>query len=66
VYGPADVLQPREISQPSIGDDEVLVQVRAAGVDPGAWQGPRPAQGAHCLLFARCGDFAAANAVSLL
>ena len=37
VYGPADVLQPREISQPSAGDDEVLVRVRAAGVDPGVW-----------------------------
>jgi NADPH:quinone reductase-like Zn-dependent oxidoreductase len=37
VYGPADVLELREIDRPSIGDDEVLVQVRAAGVDPGVW-----------------------------
>jgi NADPH:quinone reductase-like Zn-dependent oxidoreductase len=37
VYGPADVLQPREISQPPTGEEEVLVRVRAAGVDPGVW-----------------------------
>jgi NADPH:quinone reductase-like Zn-dependent oxidoreductase len=36
-YGPADVLELREIDRPSIGDDEVLVQVRAAGLDPGVW-----------------------------
>jgi NADPH:quinone reductase-like Zn-dependent oxidoreductase len=37
VYGPADVLELRDIDQPSIGDDEVLIEVRAAGVDPGVW-----------------------------
>ncbi len=37
VYGPADVLALRDIDRPSIGDDEVLVRVRAAGVDPGVW-----------------------------
>jgi NADPH:quinone reductase-like Zn-dependent oxidoreductase len=37
VYGPADVLELREVAKPSIGDDEVLVEVRAAGVDPGVW-----------------------------
>src|SRR6266487_7117911 len=37
VYGSADVLELRDIDRPSIGDDEVLVQVRAAGVDPGVW-----------------------------
>jgi NADPH:quinone reductase-like Zn-dependent oxidoreductase len=37
VYGSADVLELRDIQQPSIGDDEVLVRVRAAGVDPGVW-----------------------------
>jgi NADPH:quinone reductase-like Zn-dependent oxidoreductase len=37
VYGPADVLKLRDIDRPSIGDREVLVQVRAAGVDPGVW-----------------------------
>jgi NADPH:quinone reductase-like Zn-dependent oxidoreductase len=36
-YGPPDVLQLREIDRPMIGDDEVLVQVRAAGVDQGVW-----------------------------
>jgi len=32
-YGSADVLELREVDRPSIGDDEVLVQVRAAGLD---------------------------------
>jgi len=36
-YGPADVLQLREVGQPPIGEDQVLVQIRAAGVDPGVW-----------------------------
>jgi NADPH:quinone reductase-like Zn-dependent oxidoreductase len=36
-YGSADVLQLRDIGWPSIGDGDVLVQVRAAGVDPGVW-----------------------------
>jgi NADPH:quinone reductase-like Zn-dependent oxidoreductase len=36
-YGDADVLQLRDVSQPQAGDGEVLVQVRAAGVDPGVW-----------------------------
>ncbi|MFC6021118.1 NAD(P)-dependent alcohol dehydrogenase [Plantactinospora solaniradicis] len=37
VYGPADLLELRDIDKPPIGDDEVLVEVRAAGVDPGVW-----------------------------
>ena len=37
VYGSADVLQLRDIGQPSPGDGEVLVRVRAAGADPGVW-----------------------------
>ncbi len=37
VYGSADVLGLREIDRPSIGAEEVLVRVRAAGVDPGVW-----------------------------
>jgi len=37
VYGSADVLEVREIDRPSIGDEDVLVRVRAAGVDPGVW-----------------------------
>jgi NADPH:quinone reductase-like Zn-dependent oxidoreductase len=36
-YGSAEVLKFRDIPVPSIGDDEVLVRVRAAGVDPGVW-----------------------------
>ncbi|MEV4617344.1 NAD(P)-dependent alcohol dehydrogenase [Asanoa sp. NPDC049573] len=37
VYGPADVLELREVARPAIGAGEVLVEVRAAGVDPGVW-----------------------------
>jgi NADPH:quinone reductase-like Zn-dependent oxidoreductase len=33
----ADVLQIAEIDQPAIGADEVLVKVRAAGLDRGTW-----------------------------
>ncbi|WP_433367340.1 NAD(P)-dependent alcohol dehydrogenase [Actinoplanes sp. CA-142083] len=36
-YGSADVLRYMEIPVPVVGDDEVLVRVRAAGVDPGVW-----------------------------
>jgi NADPH:quinone reductase-like Zn-dependent oxidoreductase len=36
-YGSADVLHLREVEVPEAGDDEVLVQVRAAGLDRGAW-----------------------------
>jgi NADPH:quinone reductase-like Zn-dependent oxidoreductase len=36
-YGPADVLQLRDIDTPEIADDELLVRVRAAGVDRGVW-----------------------------
>jgi len=36
-YGSPDVLELREIDKPVVGDDEVLVQVHAAGVDPGVW-----------------------------
>jgi hypothetical protein len=32
-YGSADVLELRDIDRPVVGDDEVLVRVRAAGVD---------------------------------
>ena len=37
VYGSAGVLKLRDIARPSIGEGEVLVRVRAAGVDPGVW-----------------------------
>ncbi|MEU6023742.1 NAD(P)-dependent alcohol dehydrogenase [Micromonospora sp. NPDC047134] len=36
-YGPPEGLRLGEVDRPSVGDDEVLVQVRAAGVDPGVW-----------------------------
>jgi NADPH:quinone reductase-like Zn-dependent oxidoreductase len=36
-YGSVDVLELREIEKPEIGNDEVLVRVHAAGVDPGVW-----------------------------
>jgi NADPH:quinone reductase-like Zn-dependent oxidoreductase len=36
-YGTADVLELRDIDKPEIGDNEVLVRVRAAGVDRGVW-----------------------------
>ena len=36
-YGSADVLEARDIDQPEIAGDEVLVHTRAAGVDPGVW-----------------------------
>jgi NADPH:quinone reductase-like Zn-dependent oxidoreductase len=36
-YGPADVLELKDIEKPAIADDEVLVGVRAAGVDQGVW-----------------------------
>lgn len=36
-YGSADVLELRDIDQPQIAADEVLVRVHAAGVDRGVW-----------------------------
>jgi hypothetical protein len=36
-YGSADVLEVRDIDKPAPADDEVLVRVHAAGVDPGVW-----------------------------
>jgi NADPH:quinone reductase-like Zn-dependent oxidoreductase len=36
-YGSTDALTLREVGRPSIEDDEVLVRVQAAGVDPGVW-----------------------------
>jgi NADPH:quinone reductase-like Zn-dependent oxidoreductase len=36
-YGSAEVLHLGDIDKPSIGDDEVLIRVRAAGVNPGDW-----------------------------
>ncbi len=36
-FGEADVLEFREIPAPVIGDDEVLIKVRAAGAGPDVW-----------------------------
>jgi NADPH:quinone reductase-like Zn-dependent oxidoreductase len=36
-YGPADVLELREIDRPIAGAGEALIRVRAAGVEPGQW-----------------------------
>ncbi|MDP4511998.1 NAD(P)-dependent alcohol dehydrogenase [Nonomuraea turcica] len=36
-YGAPDNLELRDIDKPTIGDDDVLVRVHAAGVDPGVW-----------------------------
>ena len=36
-YGSTGVLELRDIDKPEIGDGEVLVRVRAAGVDRGVW-----------------------------
>ena len=33
-YGSAAVLETRDIDKPEIGDDEVLIHVHAAGVNP--------------------------------
>ena len=37
IYGSTDTLAIEEIAVPAIAEDEVLVRVRAAGVDPGVW-----------------------------
>ena len=36
-YGSVDVLELRDVDAPVPGDDDVLIQVRAAGVDQGVW-----------------------------
>jgi NADPH:quinone reductase-like Zn-dependent oxidoreductase len=36
-YGSTDVLELRNIEKPTAGDDDILVLVHAAGVDPGVW-----------------------------
>jgi NADPH:quinone reductase-like Zn-dependent oxidoreductase len=37
VYGTADVLRFGEVDRPTAGPDDVLVEIRAAGVDAGVW-----------------------------
>ncbi len=36
-YGSPDDLELREVDKPAVGDDEVLVRVRAASVHPDVW-----------------------------
>jgi NADPH:quinone reductase-like Zn-dependent oxidoreductase len=36
-YGPPDVLELRDIAKPLTGDDDVLIRVHAAGLDPSVW-----------------------------
>jgi NADPH:quinone reductase-like Zn-dependent oxidoreductase len=36
-YGSADVLHLQEVDRPTLGDDEVLIRVHAAGIDRGTW-----------------------------
>ncbi len=36
-YGPVDVLEFRDIEEPVVGEDDVLVRVRAAGCGPDVW-----------------------------
>ena len=36
-YGMADVLEFRDIEEPTVGDDEVRIEVRAAGAGPDVW-----------------------------
>ena len=36
-YGSGDVVESRDIDKPSIGADQVLIRVRAAGVNPADW-----------------------------
>ena len=36
-YGSADVLEFRDVADPVVGENEVLVRVKAAGLDAGVW-----------------------------
>src|SRR5919106_4307502 len=36
-YGPVDVLEFRDIEEPVVGEDDVLVRVRATGCGPDVW-----------------------------
>ncbi|MEV0382061.1 NAD(P)-dependent alcohol dehydrogenase [Nonomuraea sp. NPDC050643] len=40
-YGPPDVLQLEDVAMPAVGDDEILIRVRAASVNPLDWHGMR-------------------------
>ena len=36
-FGSADVLELRDVEDPVVGENDVLVQVRAAGCGPDVW-----------------------------
>ena len=36
-FGSADVLELRDVPDPVVGEDDVLVEVRAAGCGPDVW-----------------------------
>jgi NADPH:quinone reductase-like Zn-dependent oxidoreductase len=36
-YGEPKTVALRDVDRPTVGDQEVLVEVRAAGLDPGVW-----------------------------
>src|SRR5260370_8445656 len=36
-YGSHDVLELRDVPKPEVGEDDVLLRVHAAGVDPSVW-----------------------------
>ncbi len=36
-YGPADVLELRDVEEPVVGDEDVLIRVHAAGAGPDVW-----------------------------
>src|SRR3954468_9853577 len=36
-FGGPEVLELRDVAEPSVGDDELLIQVRAAGCGPDVW-----------------------------
>ena len=53
-YGSPDVLELREIDRPTPGDDQLLVRVHAAGVDPGGTTPVRPTRNVAADLALRC------------
>ena len=38
-YGPPELLELRDVGQPKIGDEQVLVRVHASSVNPVDWYG---------------------------
>ena len=36
-YGPPELLELRDIAKPLVGEDDVLIRVHAAGLDPSVW-----------------------------